>query len=50
MSDTKTGKGPDTCLLLDISGSMEGEAFDEMIKMAKHYVKGIMLSFQTLKN
>ncbi|XP_078314718.1 uncharacterized protein LOC111129303 [Crassostrea virginica] len=38
---TKQGIGPDTCLLLDTSGSMEGANFEEMITIAKTFIKGI---------
>lgn len=31
MNVLKTGQGPDTCLLLDLSGSMVGEPFNEMM-------------------
>ncbi|XP_061173382.1 uncharacterized protein LOC133182550 [Saccostrea echinata] len=35
------GKGPDTCLLLDISGSMEGEVFNEMMAAVRTFIDGI---------
>ncbi|XP_062595524.1 uncharacterized protein LOC134256866 [Saccostrea cucullata] len=35
------GKGPDTCLLLDISGSMEGEMFNEMMAAVRTFIDGI---------
>ena len=41
---TKQGIGPDTCLLLDTSGSMEGANFEEMITIAKTFIKGILFS------
>ncbi|XP_061173381.1 uncharacterized protein LOC133182549 [Saccostrea echinata] len=41
LTTIKRGKGPDTCLLLDISGSMEGDMFEEMINTAKTFVNGI---------
>lgn len=41
---TKQGIGPDTCILLDTSGSMEGANFEEMITIAKTFIKGILFS------
>jgi hypothetical protein len=40
MQSVKTGKGPDTCLLLDISGSMEGEPFNEMMASVRTFIEG----------
>lgn len=41
MSYLKTGKGPDTCLLLDLSGNMVGEPFNEMMVTVRTFVEGI---------
>lgn len=40
MNFLKTGKGPDTCLLLDLSGSMIGEPFNEMMVAVRTFVEG----------
>lgn len=37
----KKGKGPDTCLLLDMSGSMAGKPFNEMMAAVRAFVEGI---------
>ncbi|XP_062595500.1 uncharacterized protein LOC134256847 [Saccostrea cucullata] len=41
LTTIERGAGPGTCLLLDISGSMEGDMFEEMITTAKTFIKGI---------
>eukprot|EP00105_Crassostrea_gigas_P025887 XP_011446616.1 PREDICTED: uncharacterized protein LOC105341673 [Crassostrea gigas] len=47
MNFLKTGQGPDTCLLLDLSGSMVGEPFNEMMVAVRTFVEGIASVFAT---
>ena len=47
---TKQGIGPDTCLLLDTSGSMEGANFEEMITIAKTLIQGILFPSLDISN
>lgn len=44
LSSLKKGKGPDTCLLLDMSGSMAGEPFNEMMAAVRVFVEGNLIS------
>lgn len=43
LSPLKKGKGPDTCLLLDMSGSMTGEPFYEMMAAVRLFVEGNLI-------
>lgn len=40
MAYLSKGKGPDTCLLLDISGSMAGEPFNQMMVAVIAFING----------
>lgn len=40
MAYLSKGKGPDTCLLLDISGSMAGEPFNQMMVAVITFING----------
>lgn len=48
MNLLKTGQGPGTCLLLDLSGSMVGEPFNEMMVAVRAFVEG-RLNFELLE-